>query len=409
MRLLVALETHFVQDPATGRVHSRFGFDAAPFWGRYLEVFDEVLVAARTAREPAGDLPLVDGPGIEVAALPDYHGPWEFLRVRAALQAALARAVERADVLCLRAPGPIAGLAWTVRGNRPVGIEVVGDPYDALAPGAVKSPVRPLARAVLARDLRAMCRGADGVAYVTMSALQRRYPTKGWATSYSSIALDEEAFRLPVAIAAKAERLARKARMRGGGPWQLVTVGSLAQPYKGHEVLLDALARLRSTGPACELTVVGDGRLRDPLTARAQALGIDPIVRFVGQVPPGAAVRALLDEADVFVLPSWSEGLPRALIEALARGMPAVATAVGGVPELLPRTQLVPTGDAAALATRLAAICSEGADFATIGQQARLVAERYRSAALRKRRNAFYGHLRAAAEARGEPQRREGA
>src|SRR5262249_50405408 len=81
------------------------GVDGYGFWTRYLDVFDRVLVAARTrmiSQAPA--LPPVDGSGVEVAALPDYRGPWEYLRARPALVAAMRHAVASADALCLRAP-----------------------------------------------------------------------------------------------------------------------------------------------------------------------------------------------------------------------------------------------------------------------------------------------------------------
>ena len=408
MRLLVALETRLARDPATGRVHSRLGFDAAPFWRRYLEVFDEVVVAARTADAPGGDLPLVDGPGVRVAPLPDYQGPWGHLRARRALARALRSAVAGADALCLRAPGPIASLAWAVRGDRPVGVEVVGDPYDALAPGAVRSLARPLARRLLARDLRRLCRAADAVAYVTAHALQRRYPARGWSTSFSSIELEDDAFRTVQVVDVHAAGLARRALTGDAAPWRLVTAGSLAQEYKGHDVLLAALARLCGGGRAFELTIVGDGRVRPALERRVRTLGLTGRVRFAGRVPAGAAVRALLDAGDVFVLPSRTEGLPRALIEAMARGLPAVATAVGGVPELLPPERLAAPGDTCALADRLAALCTATTDFQALGRHNRAVAEGYRSAVLRPRRRAFYGAIRAAAEARlrGDPERR---
>jgi glycosyltransferase involved in cell wall biosynthesis len=245
-----------------------------------------------------------------------------------------------------------------------------------------------------------MCREASAVAYVTAHALQRRYPPGGWSTAYSSVDLEDDAFRTPAEVARHAARLTRKAAAGGAEPWRLVTVGSLAQPYKGHDVLLDALARLDAYGVPSVLSIVGDGRQRAALAAQARALGLGARVTFARRVPPGAAVRALLDAADLFVLPSRTEGLPRALLEAMARGLPALATAVGGVPELLPAARLAPAGDAAALATRIATLCAAGTDFGAIARRDRGVADAYRSTVLGARRRAFYGTLRAAARAR---------
>jgi glycosyltransferase involved in cell wall biosynthesis len=172
-----------------------------------------------------------------------------------------------------------------------------------------------------------------------------------------------------------------------------VSVGTLAQLYKGHDVLIDAVARCRAAGLAVEATIVGDGAHRAALAARA-ADG----VTFAGQLPAGAAVRAALDQADVFVLASRAEGLPRALIEAMARGLPGLATRVGGIPELLPEDRLVPPDDPAALAGAIAALCRRTTPFAALAHRDRDVARAYEASALRARRRAFYVRLRHAAE-----------
>src|SRR6185295_17663687 len=108
MRILVASETRFVRGP-DGAIYSTTGVDGAAFWRRYLDGFDEVLVAARVgaARAVAG-LATVEAPGVRVAPLPSYRGPWGWARLRHRLAATMRAAVAEADVVCGRAPGPIA-------------------------------------------------------------------------------------------------------------------------------------------------------------------------------------------------------------------------------------------------------------------------------------------------------------
>jgi glycosyltransferase involved in cell wall biosynthesis len=401
MRILVALETHFVRG-RDSRAYSTLGVDAYAFWRRYLEVFDDVLIAARTTTGDVTGREPVDGPGVRVVPLPDYHGPWGYLRSRHALTVAIRDAVQQSDALCLRAPGPIAGCAWTLRGNRPYAVEVVGDPVDALAPGSVRSVLRPLARAHLARELRAMCREATAVAYVTETVLQRRYPTRAWSTSYSSIDLDAGAFTSEEGVVQRWGSFARANDATAAEPWRLITVGSLAQPYKGHDVLIDAVALCRARGLALELTIVGEGRYRPSLEARATASGLAACVRFTGQVSAGSGVRDLLDRAHIFALPSRTEGLPRALLEAMARGLPCVASRVGGIVELLPEERLAPPGDARALGDTIARLCDIPSDFLRIARHNQEVARRYAAEVLRTRRTDFYRRLRAAAEMRDE-------
>jgi phosphatidyl-myo-inositol dimannoside synthase len=396
LRLCVVSETRFVRAP-DGRVWAPAGVDGYAFWQRYLDVFDRVLVAARTAPGvPGGTAVAVDGPGVRVTPLPPYRGALGFWRARTDVRRRLADAVAEADALCVRAPGPLADVAAGLAADRPLGVEVVGDPWDALGPGTVRSAVRPLVRRLLAQRLRALCARATAVAYVTAGSLQERYPTASWSTVYSSIDLGDDAFAPDALLRRRAVRLGTPGRGAATSPWGLAFVGTLSQRYKGLDVLLTALARLRTRGWHATLDVVGDGRHRAELEAQARALNVP--ARFHGQVPSGSGVRALLDAADAFVLPSRCEGLPRVVIEAMARGLPCIATRIGGTPELLDADDLVPPGDAAALATALRRLL--GRDPLSLARLVRTHRERawsYHRDALRPRRRAFYGQLLAAA------------
>lgn len=150
------------------------------------------------------------------------------------------------------------------------------------------------------------------------------------------------------------------------------TVGALCvaslQAYKGHRWLLEALARDGAL-ERVRLDLVGEGPLRAPLEALAARLGIARRVRFLGALPEQAVARAL-DAADLFVLPSvvaadgQMEGLPVALMEALACGVPVVATRLSGVPELVQdgvTGVLAPPGDAGALAAALRRVLDDPA------------------------------------------------
>ena len=131
----------------------------------------------------------------------------------------------------------------------------------------------------------------------------------------------------------------------------LVFAGRLG-PQKALGVLLDALADLGDVS----LTVAGDGPERDTLERRARDLGLDGRVSFVGSIPRERVLR-LFRAADASVLPSAWENFPHTVVEALAVGCPVIATAVGGVPEVVRDGEnglLVPPGDAKALGEAIA-------------------------------------------------------
>lgn len=138
-------------------------------------------------------------------------------------------------------------------------------------------------------------------------------------------------------------------------PLSILNVGRLVA-VKGQDILLKALALVRNRGIKFELSVIGGGPLLDELTQLAQRLGIVDCVRFLG-VQPQNKVIAELEMADLFVLPSLSEGLPVACMETMAIGTPIIATRISGIPELIDdgvSGLLVDPGDAEQLAN---AIC----------------------------------------------------
>jgi glycosyltransferase involved in cell wall biosynthesis len=173
----------------------------------------------------------------------------------------------------------------------------------------------------------------------------------------------------------------------------------MAQLYKAQDVLIDALASCIRTGVNLSLTLVGDGRHRAALEERAARQGVGERVSFVGALPAGEAVRHALDRADLFVLPSHQEGLPRAMLEAMARGVPCIGSNVGGIPELLPDEDLVPPGDVAALAQKLREVVGNAERLVHMSARNLETARRYREEVLGQRRIAFYEHVRHVTEA----------
>jgi glycosyltransferase involved in cell wall biosynthesis len=111
----------------------------------------------------------------------------------------------------------------------------------------------------------------------------------------------------------------------------LATVAVLRQP-KGIDDMLEALPIVGAGHPDLVYVVAGDGEHRSALESRARLLGVSKSTRFIGRT---SDVPAVLAAADAFVLPSHTEALPTVVIEAMAAGLPVVATSVGGVPELV--------------------------------------------------------------------------
>jgi len=121
---------------------------------------------------------------------------------------------------------------------------------------------------------------------------------------------------------------------------------------KDHRTLIRAAHYARATRPDLHWVIAGEGKLRDSLAVEIHRLGLADRVHLIGHVD---RVDALIAAADVFVLTSKREGLGSVVLNALALGRPVVATATGGIPEILPPEALVPAESAEALAEKVAA------------------------------------------------------
>ncbi|PZX13452.1 glycosyltransferase involved in cell wall biosynthesis [Palleronia aestuarii] len=165
---------------------------------------------------------------------------------------------------------------------------------------------------------------------------------------------------------------------RSGPGKTILFVGRLAA-IKGVALLLDAVAALAPDHPDLRLTLVGDGPDRAGLEARARDLGIAEAVTFTGYLGQ-AEVAEHLARADIFALPSFAEGVPVVLMEAMAARLPVVAPRVAGVPELVADGEagfVVPPGDPETLKVRLDTLLSDADLRARMGEagRARVAAE----------------------------------
>jgi phosphatidylinositol alpha-1,6-mannosyltransferase len=376
-RLLIVTDNTFYR--RGDQVFDRFCFDRA-FFDDYVAVFDEVRVAARIDHTgQVQGMQRADGDGVAFVDLEDVHGVgWAMAPWRRHCPA-LADGVAWADAICVRVPA-VAG--WHAarlarRLDKPLMFELIGDP---LAIG-VGSATHRIGGMIQHRRTRRIVRWSRVGCYVSRAHLQRRYPAAAGAVtaSISSIRLPASALRPPRTAPARPDGL------------RLVFVGSFL-PVKNHATLLHAMALARGEGLALSLTLVGDGPLRPTIEARIAELGLGAEVRLTGHLTR-SAIEAELDGADLFVIPSWSEGLPRAAIEAMARGLPVIGSAVPGIRELLPDEHLFDPGRPEQIAGLITRLQSES-DYRRSAEQSVRIAKEIVADVVSPRRQALYRSLR---------------
>lgn len=239
----------------------------------------------------------------------------------------LARLVRDCDGVIARLPSVMGELVAheARRLHRPVLVEMVGCPWDAYWNHSFLGKlVAPAAFLVTRHSVRK----ADRVVYVTTRFLQRRYPARG-----RELACSDVSFTL-VDHSTLEARFDRIERLNESRPLVLATVGAVDVAYKGQEYVIRAIAGLGSSADEVQYWIIGGGD-QTRLRALVDRLGVDDKVRFLGTTPHQLVTKILRDDVDLYIQPSLQEGMPRALLEAMAIGCPAVGTRVGGIPELL--------------------------------------------------------------------------
>jgi phosphatidylinositol alpha-1,6-mannosyltransferase len=378
-RVVLIREERFFRTP-DGQLWSLWG-TGQHTWAPFLTAFKKISLVARikeTSVVPEGAT-LASYDNVQVCPVTYFHGPWQYLKYRPAIQEDLDRWLATPDPLVFRIPSPLANGSYSAltRRRRPFAVEVAADPYDQMSPGAMHHPLRPFFRWRYTHLQRKLTSSARVVRYVTRSALQCRYPAAGRAAVHavSDVFLPPDAFR------------SRQGRTNAD-PLRLVFVGMLEQLYKGPDLLLRAIAGAKQMGTFLSLRVVGDGHYRPTLQKLADRLGINEAIEFLG-VCDRHEIQRVLDASDLFVLPSRQEGLPRAMLEAMARSLPCVGTDVGGIPELLERDFLVPPNRWVELTAKLVELASDSARLAAAGERNLAVARSYELPVRFERESAF--------------------
>jgi glycosyltransferase involved in cell wall biosynthesis len=275
----------------------------------------------------------------------------------------LYRQLVAASIVLIRFPGNIASLALLICliGGKRFSVEIVADPTDYFSASASKHPLRRVAQTVHCWTTRLAARHALSVRYVTTAYLQRKYPAKRADTmfGFSDAYLHDALFDLPLIRPHSPDN-----------PLKLINTAMMHNHSKGHSVLLEAMVELRRRGVAAQLTFIGDGAFRGEFEAQAAQLGLHDDVVFLGLIDADKVVDHVARH-DLFVLPSYQEGMPRALLEAMAAGTPVVASRVGGIPEVLAEVSLVKPGEVDALASSIEVLARDRSLLAARAEAAR--------------------------------------
>lgn len=296
-----------------------------PFIERY-SYFGKVVFCSYCQNVETSGQSILDTSNVEFLFLEKETNPQTMLAVRKRNIAKLKLAVAECDIVASHLPSPIGfeAISLAIKYNKPYIIGVVGCAWDAYSNYGLKGKLVAIPYFL---KMRKYVSKAKYAFYVTEKFLQDRYPCPGLTIGCSNVEItnyDKDVLHNRL-IYIKNKEL---------NEIKIATVAAVDVRYKGQEFVIRAIAKLNKLGKIkYHYYLVGGGN-NNFLTNVAIKEGMKEFVHFVGPIPH-EKVNDFLDEMDIYIQPSRQEGLPRAVIEAMSRALPAFGARTAGIPELL--------------------------------------------------------------------------
>lgn len=365
--------------------------EAFDLYCRYLRVFECVRLVTRCISSQTigvSWIPLDIEPKIEYFPLPIFHGPKEYLKVFWKTRKLAKESIKGCDVAILRVPSTVAMVVgkFVKKENKPYATEVV---YDAEDGWRLSSGLSRLVWKKIDKDLRSLCYCAEGVSCVTERYMQRNYFSKknnAFHSHYSSLAL-------PISFYATTPK-----KFPQGNLFVVAHTSKQIQfnGRKGHKELVTAISLLNKKGVNIRVKFAGEDYENgiEKLQQYANQLGVADKIEFVGYLDK-THLSSFLESSDLFVLPTKAEGLPRVIIEAMAKALPCISTKVSGNSELLDDEYLIEDFyDVDALVNRIEKVVNNHDVYESESAKNLKKSLEYEEMLLQKRRDDFYLNLR---------------
>lgn len=374
-KIAVSLEHRFYL--YKGKLYTKLSFPY-DYWKDYLKYFSEVKIIARAAAvsslEPG--MVRVDGERVSFFALPYYVGPWQFMIKLPVLIRFICKVAKNNNFFLLRS-GNISNLLWFF-------LLLIRKPYIREYPGNIREGITGFAgNGVFIRLIALFLE--------FIARLQGRYSkANSFVSEYCRELYGSHRPGFVFSSFRESEVSVHKADYSVGDFFDVVCVGRL-EGEKGHVFLLDAV-RQSAFSKKINIHVIGDGGKIKELRDYADFYGL--AVNFYGAITNRRELFYRVCAADLFVIPSLTEGMPRALLEAMAIGMPCIGTNVGGIPEVLPANCMCTPADASALSALIDKFILSEEFRENMGQRNRdFVSRKYSDNALMNKKIEFWSKL----------------
>lgn len=262
----------------------------------------------------------------KIVEVPDITSINGIIKNRKKAKEIVEEEVKKCDFVIARLPGFIGayGVKYARKWQKPYFIEMVGCPLDALwnhsLRGKMLAPFMYLYTKKILKD-------SQNTIYVTNEFLQKRYPSKGMQIGCSDVEIVIEKSVI--------EKRIKKINDMDKNIISLGTIGTLNMKYKGYDTVIKAISELNKKGnKKYYYKIIGAGN-KSWIEYNINKYKMEKYVEIFEAVPHNQISEWLDKEVDIYIQPSRTEGMPRALIEAMSRACPAIGSNAGGIPELL--------------------------------------------------------------------------
>ncbi len=356
----------------------------AVVWERYLDHVDNLTIISRgkvlDSDETSG-LVLSEKENVNFNLFYNVKGGFDYYKYQRLIKTRLKEQIEKHDLIIIRVPSTIGAFAAEIcrKLKKTYITEVVGCAWDSnwnygSLPIKLQAPFNFLKmRKVVANSIASI--------YVTKFFLQGRYPNKGILSYASNVQINknnDSVLENHIDLIKKEKRL-----------YKLGIIGNLSIRFKGFDVALNALQLLKKEGVKFKFYLVGGGD-QSYVKSLIGKLNLNDCVEIVGRLESGNKVFEFLDSLDVYIHPSKQEGLPRAVIEAMSRACPVLASTVAGIPELIQEKYLHSPGDYKSLYQQLVVVLQKKVELIEMAKNNFEKSKEYDIETLSKRRYDFF-------------------
>lgn len=366
------------------------------YFSKYFNSFDEVVKVGQCLDNKSlniNEYLRVDGPKVKVQELPKSFGFFNYFRKKRQIEKCALNALLNCDAAALRIPDPLSFflIKQCVRHHIPFVVEITTDVWTYLSPKNNTLWYAPVLKYYWHYLQKDACQKAIGVSYVTRNHLQSRYPS--YKRIHPEDNLHFESAFTDADISVNDFAKTSKSFLEHKGDYKLVHVsGSLSNDGKGYKELLMALNELKDN--PVKLILVGDGDFSEPNKEYVKQHVLENKIVKIGRINDRTELFKILRDSDIFVFPSYTEGLPRVVVEAMANALPCIGSDIPGNIELMQPEAIVPVKSSKALADKIFYFISHPE---LLDKQSELNLEKakqfYSKEATEQLANTFYGCL----------------